>query len=248
MAWIEAHQGLANHIKTIKLRKLLKIKKIEAVGILFMFWWWSLDNAPDGDISALDDDDISEIVEFKPKGNITVLTALIESGFVDENKHIHDWYEYAGKLIDKRKSDAERKKAIYNLSKAKSNTSESSPTDIQRISNGDTSDIAGNSTVQYSTVQNTTVEEEKTDIYIESSDDKPPKKHKHGMYKNVLLSDEDIQTLKQEFPDYLNRIEKLSEYIESKGAKYKSHLATIRAWARKDRESVPFNPTSKIIS
>lgn len=74
--------------------------------------------------------------------------------------------------------------------------------------------------------------------------DKPPKppkkvkpvKHQYGQYKNVLLADEDLAKLKQEFPDYLQRIEKLSEYIESKGAKYQSHLATMRAWARKDGE------------
>lgn len=59
-------------------------------------------------------------------------------------------------------------------------------------------------------------------------------KHKHGEYNNVLLSDEDLEKLKAEFTDWEERIERLSEYIESKGAKYKSHLATIRSWARKE--------------
>jgi hypothetical protein len=65
----------------------------------------------------------------------------------------------------------------------------------------------------------------------------PPKptRHKYGMYKNVLLTDEEYQTLQKEFPhDYTERIDRLSEYIASTGKKYKSHLATIRAWARKD--------------
>ena len=60
-------------------------------------------------------------------------------------------------------------------------------------------------------------------------------KHKHGEYNNVLLSDDDLEKLKAEFTDWAERIERLSEYIESKGAKYKSHLATIRSWARKDK-------------
>lgn len=34
--------------------------------------------------------------------------------------------------------------------------------------------------------------------------------------------------------DYSERIERLSEYIASTGKSYKSHLATIRSWARKD--------------
>ena len=62
-----------------------------------------------------------------------------------------------------------------------------------------------------------------------------PTRHKYGMYNNVLLSDEDMEKLQTEFPhDYSDRIERLSEYIASTGKSYKSHLATIRAWARKD--------------
>lgn len=61
-------------------------------------------------------------------------------------------------------------------------------------------------------------------------------KHKHGQYANVLLSDEEMEKLKTEFPnDYEQRIERVSEYCASTGRTYKNYLATIRAWARKDR-------------
>lgn len=73
---------------------------------------------------------------------------------------------------------------------------------------------------------------------IPASADAPakPARHKYGQYENVLLSDEDMTKLKNEFPvDWEQRIERLSEYIASKGAKYKNHLATIRSWARKDK-------------
>lgn len=61
-------------------------------------------------------------------------------------------------------------------------------------------------------------------------------RHKYGQYKNVLLSDDQLAKLKEECPnDWENRIERLSEYIASKGAKYKDHLATIRAWKRKEK-------------
>ncbi len=64
-----------------------------------------------------------------------------------------------------------------------------------------------------------------------------PIRHKHGQYLNVLLSDEEMEKLMNEFPwDWQERIERLSEYIAYKGVKYKNHLATIRAWARKDKE------------
>lgn len=72
------------------------------------------------------------------------------------------------------------------------------------------------------------------DSIEDASPPKPPRR-KYGLYENVLLTDEDYKKLKEEFPyDYSERIERLSEYIASKGKKYKSHLATIRAWARKD--------------
>ena len=70
----------------------------------------------------------------------------------------------------------------------------------------------------------------------------PPKlsRHKYGMYENVLFTDEEYKKLTEEFPhDYTDRIERLSEYIASTGKKYKSHLATIRSWARKDVETKP---------
>ena len=63
-----------------------------------------------------------------------------------------------------------------------------------------------------------------------------PVRHKYGEYKNVLLSDEQMEKLKTEFPnDYQERIERLSEYCESSGKTYKNYLATIRSWARKEK-------------
>ena len=76
----------------------------------------------------------------------------------------------------------------------------------------------------------------------DSIEEVPPKatRHKYGMYGNVLLSDLDYKRLQEEFPhDYSDRIERLSEYIASTGKKYKSHLATIRSWARKDSSQKP---------
>lgn len=77
------------------------------------------------------------------------------------------------------------------------------------------------------------------DSIVDGSPASPPNPtlHKYGMYNNVLLSDEDMKKLRDEFPnDYTDRIERLSEYIASTGKKYKSHLATIRSWARKDKQ------------
>ena len=63
-----------------------------------------------------------------------------------------------------------------------------------------------------------------------------PVKHKYGEYNNVLLTDEELDKLIAEFPDYQKRIENLSNYIASTGKKYKNHYATIKNWARRDGE------------
>lgn len=70
---------------------------------------------------------------------------------------------------------------------------------------------------------------------IESKADKPPSTHTFGTYKNVIFSDGQLEELKRDFPsDWEQRIERLSEYMESSGRKYSNHLATIRMWAREE--------------
>ena len=60
-------------------------------------------------------------------------------------------------------------------------------------------------------------------------------RHQYGQYKNVLLTDEQVEKLKKELPAvYEDMIERLSEYIECSGKRYKNHYAVIKAWARKD--------------
>lgn len=74
------------------------------------------------------------------------------------------------------------------------------------------------------------------DIISKSAKTKKPTKHKYGEYQNVLLTDDELGKLKKEYPDWQERIERLSEYVASTGKAYKSHYATIRNWARKDQE------------
>lgn len=81
------------------------------------------------------------------------------------------------------------------------------------------------------------IDKEKDNIISPTPSTKPIR-HKYGQYKNVLLSDAEMEKLKEEFPnDYQERIERLSGYIASKGVKYKDFLATIRNWARKDKQT-----------
>lgn len=93
-------------------------------------------------------------------------------------------------------------------------------------------------------IPRTSMDVPRLDIDIEGDIDKDKNKsiskksprHKHGEYQNVLLSDDDLEKLKAEFPaDWDQRIQRLSEYMASSGKSYKNHLATIRNWARRDK-------------
>lgn len=54
-------------------------------------------------------------------------------------------------------------------------------------------------------------------------------KSKYGSYKNVLLTDDEFNKLKDE-PRGIEAIEFFSEYLEMKGTKYKSHYLAIKKW------------------
>lgn len=63
------------------------------------------------------------------------------------------------------------------------------------------------------------------------------KRRRYGKGQKVLLSDDELEQLQKEFPhDWQSRIDRLDEYIAQFGNKYKSHLATIRNWARRDEK------------
>lgn len=80
-------------------------------------------------------------------------------------------------------------------------------------------------------------------IYINNIIDNKKKniqKEKYGEFKNVLLTEEEYEKIKDKNMEQY--IDKLSIYIESKGNKYKSHYATILNWSRKEKEQKDNRP------
>jgi len=68
-------------------------------------------------------------------------------------------------------------------------------------------------------------------------------KHKYGEFKNVFLTDEELEKLKTLLNGQTqNWIEKLSEGIELKGYKYKSHYLAIRKWHQKNNQGLATPP------
>jgi phage replication O-like protein O len=65
-------------------------------------------------------------------------------------------------------------------------------------------------------------------------------KERHGEFKNVLLTPEELIKLKEKFWDGLSdKIEALGLWKESKGKKTKSDYATILSWARREPKPTP---------
>ena len=57
----------------------------------------------------------------------------------------------------------------------------------------------------------------------------------YGRFKNVVLSEAELQELMTLFPwDYQKRIDHLSVYMKSSGKEYQNHFATICLWSERD--------------
>jgi hypothetical protein len=106
MAWIESHQALGAHPKTIRLAALLKVRVPEAVGLLHFLWWWALDYAPNGLVSVTDQPVVARACLWHGP-TVRFWEALLEVGFMEPAElpnvcKIHDWDEYGGKLVESR--------------------------------------------------------------------------------------------------------------------------------------------------
>ncbi len=110
MAWIELHQSLPQHRKLLALRDALGLRTPAALGHMCLLWLWALDNAPDGDLSALPARQLAEICQFNVRRAGDLAAALRTSGFVDADGRLHDWGDYTGRLIDQRAASRERQR------------------------------------------------------------------------------------------------------------------------------------------
>lgn len=110
MAWIEVHQALPTHRKLLDLAEALQVKPVVALGHLVSFWLWALDNAPDGNITAISKKTMAFAAQF-PKSADGFFQGMLSSRWFDDAEGcitIHDWDDYAGRLVLKRADNKER--------------------------------------------------------------------------------------------------------------------------------------------
>jgi hypothetical protein len=107
MAWIESHQEIARHPKTRRLARQLEVSIPSVIGHLHLLWWWALDYADDGDLGRYTDDDIADGMLYEGDA-AWLVESLTDAGFLDADRRIHDWDDFAGRLVQRRKANAER--------------------------------------------------------------------------------------------------------------------------------------------
>lgn len=121
MAWIELHQSLWTHRKTLILAAELRMKAMYAATHMIHLWTWALDNAPEGDLSGLPDSVIAIGASWEEEP-AKFVQAAVKAGYIDrdgETTSLHDWYDYAGKLIEQRAAERERSKIRRSLARQK---------------------------------------------------------------------------------------------------------------------------------
>ena len=110
MAYIEVHQSLRDHRKILALAAELDMPEPHVAGHCLYLWLWSLDNAEDGVLPA--SERIVERAACWQGMPGAFVTGMVCAGMLDRDEdgslHIHDWWEYAGRFIEKRRQNADR--------------------------------------------------------------------------------------------------------------------------------------------
>lgn len=136
MAWIESQVDLGDHPKIYTLSTVLGVRKAEAVGLVHLLWHFTMKFAwRDGNLKRFDVIAVAKSSGWEGDPKIFI-KGLQKSGLLD-NMQVHDWKDFAGRLIYDR---------LYNENRRCKNTVK------HRIKS-----VTQPSTVQYLTVPNLTV-------------------------------------------------------------------------------------------
>lgn len=104
MSWIESHQALEKHPKTLDLAERMGWTLDETIGKLHRFWWWCLDYATDGDLRKHSGAVLARSVGIPSESAENFLKHMVEARWIDKQPYIriHDWWEYVGRFLQVR--------------------------------------------------------------------------------------------------------------------------------------------------
>lgn len=235
ISWIKLSTGLPDNKKIKRIRKLPEGDKV------ILFWVFLLARAGESnqsggifltDTMPYQEEDLAADFDFNIEFVQFALITLEKYSMITRYQDIlfiKNWEEYQSvEGLDKVREQNRIRQARHKEKQ-------------RQLTLGNvTANVSCNAEV---TASNATDIDKELDIEIDKERDIDKKKkkshvrHKYGEYQNVLLSDQQLKQLKEEFPkDWEQRIDRVSSYCESTGKTYKNYLATIRNWARKDKE------------
>ena len=118
MAWIKSFQELGDHPKTKRAARILGISCPTIIGHLQYLWLWAQSYAEDGCLGGYSVEDVADAARWEGDAQ-QFIDALLNcgvkgAGFLERDDlgelHIHDWDEYAGKLVERRATERERQR------------------------------------------------------------------------------------------------------------------------------------------
>jgi len=142
MPWIESHTNISRHPKTLRLARQLGVIVAQAVGHLHMLWHWTLEFAEDGDLSRFEAAEIATAAGW-PGDPEAFVAALVECGFLDEDEDrllVHDWDDYAGRLLADRERKRQARKRDAGRSAERPGTDHGTDADVQQSVRGTSAD------------------------------------------------------------------------------------------------------------
>jgi uncharacterized protein YdaU (DUF1376 family) len=185
--------------------------------LLLMFQYWKK-----GPLTK----DTKKLMKIARTDNLELLEEILEDYFIDSN----DCFIHKRVEEEKMKANTRRDIAIENGKKGGRPKGKNNPTlnpeETQPLTQSEPRDKAKCNPEESSSSSSSS----------SSSKTSKPSKHKYGEYNNVLLSDTEYKKLSDEWgiSERDRMIKTLSEGIELKGYKYKSHYLALRKW--KDNE------------
>ena len=116
MAWLKIFQTIKRHRKTKRLAKDLGVSIPTAIGHLLCLWIEALDFTEDGNLEDLEINEIAEWCLWEGDPD-KIVSCLVDRKWLDRNGEgrmkIHDWGDYMGRLIERRRKDAEYQSAHW---------------------------------------------------------------------------------------------------------------------------------------
>ncbi len=103
--WIEVHDTLPDHQKVACVSDALGVSETQVIGMLVCIWTWALSNRPEGKLSSVDKRIVERAARWEGAPG-ELFAALLDAAWIDcsdgDTYGIHDWGDYAGRLIEKR--------------------------------------------------------------------------------------------------------------------------------------------------